>query len=511
MSYQTKIMLVAIAGTFMVMIDTTIVNIALPRILSLFNEPLDKMQFVTSAYLMAMAVAAPLATFLMSRFGVKRIYIGCLILFLAGSMLCGMAWNTNSLIVCRIFQGFSSGILTPLAMTIIFTNMPREKQGTAMGIFGIPMLLAPVAGITLGGYLVEYLDWRWCFYVNVPVVAVAVLISVLWIKDTPTDRKLPLDTPGFILAALGFGALLYTLTYVSTWGWDDVRTIGLLAGSLICLVFWVNVEMRAKVPLLDLHVFRYKGFSLGTFLNFMTTLGLFSAMLLLPLFLQNVRGLGALQAGLLIIPQAGGAMVGTLVGGRIYDRVGPRLPTVAGMLIMGVTTWQLAKLDVITPDSTIVWILVLRGLGMGLAMMPVMTFTLAEVPLALTSAASTISNVLRSVFAGLATAIFASLLTTYEKANVAALSQNVTPDSGWTLQMISSAQVMLQKAGMTLQAAHQTAVLLVYQQTVLRATILAFEKVFIIGAIILFIGIIPALFLYHNAKTKKKTTAVTME
>ena len=186
----------------------------------------------------------------------------------------------------------------PLAMTLIFTNVPPEERGTAMGIFGIPMVLAPAIGVTLGGYLVEYLDWRWCFYVNVPIVIMAVIMSIIWIKDTPKNADLPLDVKGFILAALGFGTLLYALTYAPTWGWSDIRTLGLFGVSLISLIAWVSVELRVKIPLLDLRVFKFKGFSLGTFLTFITTMGLYSAMLFLPLFLQNVRGLGAFQAGL---------------------------------------------------------------------------------------------------------------------------------------------------------------------------------------------------------------------
>ena len=512
MEYKWKIVLVAISGTFMMMIDATIVNIALPHILSVFNDTIDRMQFITSAYLMAMAIGAPLATYLMNKFGVKRIYIASLILFLSGSMLCGIAWNTNSLIIFRILQGFSSGILMPLAMTLIFTNVPPEGRGTAMGIFGIPMVLAPAIGVTLGGYLVEYLDWRWCFYVNVPIVIAAVFISILWIRDTSKDAKLPLDIKGFVLAAVGFGSLLYALTYAPSWGWNDVRTLGLLGVSVICLAAWVIVELRVKIPLLDLRVFKFKGYSLGTFLTFVTTMGLYSAMLLLPLFLQTVRGLGAFQAGLLMIPQAVGSMFGSVIGGRIYDRIGPRPPTIIGLLITGYITWQLSALDVTTPDSTFMLLIGFRGLGIGLCMMPVMTFALAEVPLALTSAASTINNVLRSVFGGLATAIFASLLSSYEKINVAVLTQTVTPDSGSSLQVLSTAQVYLQKAGMSLQAAHQEAVALLYQMTALRGYILAFEKVFVIGAIIIFIGVIPALFLYHNGKTKqKKPEAMPME
>jgi EmrB/QacA subfamily drug resistance transporter len=508
MDYKWKIVLVAISGTFMMMIDATIVNIALPHMLAVFNDTIDKMQFITSAYLMAMAVAAPLATYLMNKFGVKRIYVGSLVLFLAGSMLCGISWNTNSLIVFRILQGLSSGVLMPLAMTLIFTNVPPEGRGTAMGIFGIPMVLAPAIGVTLGGYLVEYIDWRWCFYVNIPVVIVAVIISVIWIKDTPKNAALPLDVKGFVSAALGFGTLLYALTYAPSWGWSDIRTLGLMGISLASLIFWIVVEFRVKVPLLDLRVFKFRGYSLGTFLSFVTTMGLYSAMLLLPLFLQSVRGLGAFQAGILMIPQAVGSMFGTIIGGRFYDKMGPRPPTIIGLLLTGYITWQLSALDVTTPNSTFMWLIAFRGLGIGLCMMPVMTFSLAEVPMELTSAASTLNNVLRAVFGGLATAVFASLLSSYEKFNLAVLIQTVTPDSGSTLRMMSTAQVYLQQAGMSAQAAHQQAVALLYQMTVLRAYVLAFDKVFIIGAVIIFIGIIPALFLYHNGKEKKKKPEV---
>ncbi len=511
MSYKWKVLTVAIGGTFMMMIDSTIVNIALPHILSVFNDTIDKEQFIASAYLMSMAVSAPLATFLMARFGVKRIFVGAEVAFLIGSMLCGLSWNTNALILFRIIQGFSGGVLMPLAMTLIFTNVPPEERGTTMGIFGAPMVLAPAIGVTLGGYLVEYWSWRWCFYVNLPIVFLAVIASVAWLRDTSKTADLPLDVKGFLLAALGFSTLLYALTYAPSWGWTDVRTIGFFAVSLSSLIAWTIVELRVKIPLLDLKVFKFKGYSLGTLMNFVTTLGLFSAMLLLPLFLQNVRGLGAFQAGVLMVPQAVGVMIGSVGGGRLYDKAGARLPVILGLLLAGYTTWNLSALDVITPDSTLTWIITFRGMGIGLAMMPVMTFALAEVPTELISAASTISNVLRSVFGGLATGIFASLLSHYEKANVAILAQTATPDSGSTLGILSLAQVTLQKAGMSLESAHQGAIALLYQVVALKAAVLAFDRVFLLGAIILAIGVIPALFLHGTAKPRQKDVPVIVE
>lgn len=503
MAYKWKVLTVAIGGTFMMMLDATIVNIALPRILSVFGDTIDKEQFVTSAYLMAMAVSAPLAAFLMARFGVKRIFVGAEVGFLLGSMLCGVAWNTDSLILFRIVQGFSTGVLMPLAMTLIFTNVPPEERGTTMGIFGAPMVLAPAIGVTLGGYLVEYWSWRWCFYVNVPVVLLAVIAGLAWLRDTPKTANLPLDLKGFVLAATGFSTLLYALTYAPSWGWGDIRTIGFFAASVASLTAWTMVELRVKTPLLELRVFKFRGFSLGTFMTFITTLGLFSGMLLLPLFLQNIRGLGAFRAGLLMVPQAIGVMIGSVVGGRLYDKSGARAPVMLGLLLAGYATWQLSALDVITPDNTLMVIITFRGVGIGLAMMPVMTFALAEVPPALVSAASTIMNVLRSVFGGLSTAVFASLLSHFQKANVEILAQTATPDSGSTLGVLSMAQVALQKAGMSLQAAHQAAIALLYQVTVLKAAVLAFDRVFVIGAIILGIGIVPALFLHAGAKARE--------
>ncbi|HHE41298.1 MAG TPA: DHA2 family efflux MFS transporter permease subunit [Dehalococcoidia bacterium] len=504
MSYKWKVLIVAIGGTFMMMLDSTIVNIALPHILAVFGDTIDKEQFVTSAYLLAMAASAPLAKFLMTRFGVKRIFIGAEIGFLLGSMFCGISWSTDSLILFRIIQGFSSGVLMPLAMTLIFTNVPPEERGTTMGFFGAPMVLAPAIGVTLGGYLVEYWSWRWCFYVNLPIVFVAVIISIVWLRDTSKTADLPLDLKGFILAAAGFSTLLYALTYAPSWGWGDARTLGFFATSLISLTAWTIVELQAKTPLLELRVFKFRGYSLGTLMNFVATLGLFSAMLLLPLFLQSVRGMDAFQAGLLMVPQAVGVMAGSVVGGRVYDKSGARPPVILGLLMASYATWRLSALDITTPDSTFAMIITLRGIGIGLVMMPVMTFTLAEVPLALVSAASTISNVLRSVFGGLSTAIFASLLHHYQQTNLAVLAQTATPDSGDTLKVLSTAQVALQKMGMSLQEAHQGAIALLYQLTALKAAILAFDRVFAFGAVILGIGIVPALLLHSDSKAKEK-------
>jgi len=491
---EYKVLIVAIMGTFMVVLDQTIMNIALPHIMAVFNETADRAQLVISAYMMATAITTPAAAYLCNKFGIKNIYLLSQAGFLLGSVLCGIAWNTNTLIFFRVLQGLAGGLLSPIAMTMIFMDVKPEDRGTMMAIFGIPMMLAPAIGPTLGGYLVTYWDWRMCFYVNVPVVLVAIAIGLMWIEDSPISAA-NFDFKGFMLAAIGFSSILYAFSYAPSWHWDDWRIITLLVVGSACVLTWILVELREKQPMLDLHIFKYGGFSLATGLNFVTTIGLFSVIFLLPMFLQNIRGLNAMQTGLLLMPMVLGSMITMPISGRMYDRIGPRVPVVVGLVITAVSSMWLQMLDVTTPDTTLLLILFIRSLGMGFCMMPIMTYAMSAVPLSMTAQASSITNVSRTIFASLGVAIFATMLDHFQKTNVAVISQTLTPDSVVAMQMISSVQVMMMKAGQTLEAARAMGISVLNQYVTLRATIAAFEMEYVISAIVIIIGIVPAIFL----------------
>jgi EmrB/QacA subfamily drug resistance transporter len=491
---EWKILLVAIAGTFMVILDQTIMNIALPHIIAVFNVPTDHAQLVISAYLMATAITTPAAAFLCNRFGTKRVYILSQAGFLLGSILCGISWNADTLIVFRILQGLAGGLLSPIAMTLLFLNVPQEQRGTAMAIFGIPMMLGPAIGPTLGGYLVTDWSWRMCFYVNVPIVLVAILLGMAWIQETPS-MPAGFDFKGFALAATGFSTLLYALSYAPTWGWDDVRVVGLLVLGTISLIAWIAMELRADQPMLDLRIFKNGGFSLATGLNFVTTIGLFSVVFLLPLFLQNIRGLTALETGILMLPAILGSIVTMPLAGILYDRIGPKLPVVAGLIIVSVSTYWMRSIDVTTPDSMLRLILFVRSMGIGLAMMPVMTYALATVEQKMTAQASSIMNVSRTVFASLGIAVFATLLSNFQKTNLAVISQTLTPTSPETMHFVSLVQVILMQAGQTFEAARQTAVYVLYLLTTARATVAAFQAEYVIATVVISVGILPAFFL----------------
>ncbi|MGD0854936.1 MAG: DHA2 family efflux MFS transporter permease subunit [Dehalococcoidia bacterium] len=501
---ESKVLLIAIAGTFMVILDQTIMNTALPHIIAVFNETTDRAQLVISAYLMATAISTPCAAFLAERFGMKKVYIASQLGFLLGSVLCGIAWDANSLIAFRVLQGLAGGLVSPLAMTFLYLTVPPEDRGTAMGIFGIPMMLAPAIGPVLGGYLVDYWSWRMVFYINVPVVLIAVALGYAWIEETPTSAT-TFDYKGFVLASVGFSSVLYAFSYAPTWHWDDWRIVTLLVVGIVCVLAWVIVELREKKPLLDLHMFKNSGYALGIGLTFVTTIGLFSLVFLLPLFLQTLRGLRAFDSGLMTLPQAVGAMITMPLAGRIYDKIGPRI-AVVGLFVTGICSLWLQVLDITTPDDTLRWILFFRGMGMGLSMMPIMTYALSSVEQRMTSQASSLLNVCRTLFGSLGIAVFATLLDSFTKTNLAKMIQTVTPGSPVALQELSMIQTYLMQYGFTIDLAHNEAIVLLYEEIYQRAAITAFEMNYVIGAVIVLLGVIPAMFLPFGKFKKGEAT-----
>lgn len=508
-SYKWKALIVCIAGTFMVLLDTTIVNVALPPILATFNENLDKAQLVISGYLISLALIIPATGFLSDRIGIKRIYLISLTGFLLGSFLCGLAWDINSLTIFRFIQGFGGGLLMPLAMTIIFMTVPRKEQGFVMSIFGLPLLLAPTIGPTIGGYLIEKFDWRIIFYMNIPVGIVAIWLTLIWLRESPQKSALPFDYKGFLLAGLSFVPSLLALSRAPSWGWNAPLTITMLAVSAVSMVFWVFVELKEKYPLLDLRIFKNRIYSISTLVNFATTFGLFSAIFLFPLFLQNLKGLGPMETGILLIPQGLGTLVAMPLSGRLYDRIGARILVIVGLVIVAAATLQLRFLDLNTSNAELSFILVLRGAGMGFAMMPVITAGMAAVPLEQTSSASAVTNVARQVFASFGTAIFATVLDGRQKFHFGTLSQTVNQHSITTIGVLSGIQRAFLHGGLTFEQARQVAVLSLYRFTQLRASVQAFEDAFILSSIVLLAGIIPALFLPSGPPVKKEKLVYT--
>src|SRR6516162_10506081 len=344
LDYKWILAMVVILGVFMSILDQTIVNIAIPRLQTAFGADVHSVQWVLTAYLLAQGVATPTAAYFADTLGIKRFYIISLAAFTLGSALCGLAWSLPVLITFRVLQGLGGAALFPLSITLLFREFPPQERGTAMGFFGVPALLAPALGPTLGGYLVTYVGWEAIFYINVPVGILAIILSIMFIREYRPEGQTHFDVVGFIFVSFGLIALLYGLSSASTDGWGSATVLGSLSAGLISLGIFVAAELiianRGGQPLLDLRLFTNGPFRAGMIANLFVIFSLFGGLFLFPLYLQNIRGLSAFESGLILLPQALAAMVSVIIGGMLVDRIGVRAVMIPGLLILAFATWQ---------------------------------------------------------------------------------------------------------------------------------------------------------------------------
>jgi len=495
LEYQWQVLICAVVGTFMVMLDQTVVNIALPKITTVFGVGVHETQLVVTSYMLALAVIMPATGFLSDTFGTKRLYLITMALFTGGSLLCGLAWNNPSLVAFRVIQGLGGGMMMPLGMTMLFQVVPPQRRNTIMGFFGLPLMLAPVLGPTLGGYLVEYIDWRVIFTLNVPIGALGLFLGIALLRETPSVPGLKFDLRGFVLSAVGFSAILLGLSDAATAGWTSFTVLSRLVIGGIALAGWVWVELTDEHPLLDLRLFKIPIFTMSALVSFVLTVGMFGGMLVLPLFLQNLRGLGAAESGVILISQVLPMTVAMPLVGRLVDKVGARAVILTGLPLLALTTWQFGQLDLTTSDTTIKLWLAARGAAMGLVMMPSMTAGLNAVPLPQMSRASSMSNVMRQVFGAFGTAIVVTILQLRQTYHTAMLAQSVTPDNLPLQQLMSSAQQVGLAQGLSVVQAQAMSTMVAVKQVAMSAAVMGFDDVFRVTAVITLLAIPPALFM----------------
>ncbi|MGH3588606.1 MAG: DHA2 family efflux MFS transporter permease subunit, partial [Pseudonocardia sp.] len=404
-------LVVLVAGMFMSVLDTSIVNVAIPEMQNVFGVTADDIEWIATSYTLVLGVVVPASSWVANRFGMKLVYNASLLAFAAGSALCGVAWDLDSMIAFRVLQAIPGGVLPVVTLSMLYQIVPKEKIGTAMGLYGLGIIVAPAVGPTLGGYLVEYVDWRLIFLINVPIGVLGALAAWFLLphfKAQPVGR---FDVLGFLAIATGLSALLLALSEGQSWGWTAYPTVILIILGVSCLVLFPFIELAVEHPLLDIRVFRIWPYTNSLLLISVLSVGLFAALFYIPVYLQQARGLGAFEAGLLLMPQALVMAVFMPMAGRLYDRIGARWPATIGLLIVAWATWLLRDLTVVTSEGEIIGLLCLRAVGMGLSMMPIMTGGIAAVAPALVGTASAFNNVAQRVSAALGLAILTSFMT----------------------------------------------------------------------------------------------------
>ena len=403
---------VVIVGVVMSILDTTIVNVALETLSRELNAPLSTIQWVSTGYLLSLASVIPLAGWMAERFGAKRVWMVSVALFGIGSALCGLAWSAESLIFFRVLQGFGGGLIMPVGMTVLAQTAGPNRIGRVMSVIGVPMLLGPVLGPVLGGLIVDNASWRWIFYVNVPIAIFALFLAArLLHADSSRADAGRLDWRGLLLLSPGVSAIVFGLSESESHGGfgDPIAFVPVVVGIALVVLFVLHAR-RAPRPLLDLNLFRHRSFSAASGTTFLLGAALFGTMIVLPLYYQLARGESALTAGLLMAPQGLGAAFAMPIAGRITDRIGGGPVALVGVIVLTLATVPFAFVGPHTPYALLASVLVVRGLGLGGAMMPAMAAAYATLARPAVPRATSTLNVVQRVGGSVGTAALAVIL-----------------------------------------------------------------------------------------------------
>jgi EmrB/QacA subfamily drug resistance transporter len=399
-----------IIGLFMVILDGTAMNVALPGLVIEFDSTLSLLQWAVTGYALAQAAVIPLAGWLSDRFGAKRIFLISIALFTIGSLLCSLATSPIQLIIYRVLQGLGGGMVMPIAMAFTYRLSPPGKVGAVMGMMGIPILLAPALGPIVAGALVDFATWQWIFIINLPIGILGIIIGIRSLPSIEKQTVAALDIWGMIFGPLAFASLAYG---VSEGGhdWTSVKTLVGICVGIVSLAIFIIVELRQKQPMLELRVFRSMDFSRGIVIQWISQIALFGTMFLIPLFLQTAKGYSAFETGLIMLPQAIAAGVFMPISGKLFDRIGARPLVISGMALLTIAAFMITRISAEDGISSLMLPLALIGAGMGLSMMPLNTHLIQSAPQNLVGRVTSLTNAAQQVMASFAIAGLATILT----------------------------------------------------------------------------------------------------
>ncbi|WP_276356145.1 DHA2 family efflux MFS transporter permease subunit [Cohnella caldifontis] len=438
-----------IFGCFMVILDTTAMNVALSQLVVDFGTQMTTLEWTVTGYMLATAAVIPLAGWLSDRFGAKNVFITSVILFTIGSALCATPNSAEWLIAFRVIQGLGGGFVMPIAMAYVYRLSPPNKFGMVMGLLGVPILLAPAIGPIVSGWLVEYHSWRWIFLINIPVGLFSVIFGLWKLPKISRQKVAGFDLPGMILGPLAFAALSFGVSEGAK-SWSSAETLtGIIAGGVFLLAF-IFVELRAKIPLLELRVFRSVDFSFAIVVQWIVQFSMFGAIFLMPQFLQQARGFGALDTGLTLFPQALASAAIMPLGGFLFDRIGVRWLVVIGLSLVSGALYQYTFVDMSTEGRDLLLPLIMAGCGMGLMMMPLNSHLISKAPRELVSRVTSLTSALQQVISSLAVATVVTILTTHLKSlaggNLTAAAAGAGAEGGAAAADPNAAKALLELA-----------------------------------------------------------------
>ena len=420
-----KILAAMLFGMFIAILNQTLLNVALPKINTEFNISASTGQWLMTGFMLVNGILIPISAFLFNKYSYRKLFIIGLALFTLGSLVCAISFNFPIMMSGRVLQAIGAGILMPLGSNVIVTIFPPEKRGVAMGTMGIAMILAPAIGPTLSGYIVQNYHWNVMFYGMFFIGIIAIVIGLFWFKLYQSTTNPKADIPGIIYSTIGFGSLLYGFSEAGNKGWGSTEIVTMFIVGTVFIIFFILRELRMKAPMLSLEVLKYPTYTLTTIINMIVMMSLYGGMILLPLYLQNLRGFSALDSGLLLLP--GALVMGALgpVAGKLLDTIGIKPLAIFGIGIMTYATWELSKLNMDTTYLHIMWIYIVRSFGMAFVMMPIMTAGMNALPPRLISHGNAFVNTMRQLAGSIGTAILVTVMTTQQTNHLSAFSEEL--------------------------------------------------------------------------------------
>ncbi len=432
-----------VTGMFMTLLDTTIVDIVIPHMMSAFDAKTEDIQWVIIAYMIASAIAMPTVGWIGGKFGHRNTYLFGIGLFTIMSALCGIAPNFQTMLAGRVFQGFGEGLAVPMALTLLYEIFPEDKKGLAMGMYAIGAAFGPSLGPTIGGYLTEHMDWRWVFYVNIlPGIIVLYLLSLLLENFKDTKHKISFDITGFILLTVSLTSILVALSKGNSWGWSSAKVVMLFYTSIVTAVLFIYTETKVKHPLINLNLFKYGFFTYSSISRILFGMGLYASYFMLPLYLERLREFPTIVAGEILFFPAFLTGIVSLITGILIDKkiVSLKVAIIGGIIVFIYGTHLQSKLDLIMGKEQIILHLLPWGIGMGIFFPALAQVALADFKGELLRQSSALQNVLRLVGGSIGTSLATFILTSRKDAHLIGATEKISSSAPQITEFMAKAK-----------------------------------------------------------------------
>jgi len=490
-----------VLAALMQVIDSSIVNVALPDMMGNLGASLDEIAWVSTGYILASVIIIPLTGWLGDVFGRKRYFVGSIIIFTVASFLCGASHSLSALVFWRIIQGLGGGALMTVSQAVLFESFPRKEAGTAMALFGLGVMVGPTVGPTLGGWLTDNYGWPWIFYVNIPVGILAAVMITGYVHD-PEHQKRPasIDYMGIALLAASVGALQYLLENGQKEDWFDSRLMLFLAvAAAVSGVALLWRELTTENPVIDFRVLRHRQMWVGTLLGVVMGVGLYASVFTLPVFLQGNLRMTAQQTGIVLLPGALATAISMAVVGRLTNKFDPRILITIGALLFATAMIRLSHITGLSGSTDFFWSLIMRGWGLGMMFVPLTTITLAELSVPELAQGTGLYNFFRQLGGSLGIAAIATLLSHYTAQFRAILAEHLATGDPGTLNRLDMLTRAMIGRGADAWTARQRALSILDGELMAQASVIAYSRIYILAAALI-LGLIPLLLLVRHTR-----------